>query len=241
MRPTGVIFDVDGTLADTNYLHVVAWARAFHEAGEVVTMARIHRLIGMGAEQLVEALLGRPRDDIAHGHTRHFRRLIPEIRAFPGGAELLAEVHRRGKVVALASSANSEQLEAMLEAIGAPEGVVDHVVGKDDVGRGKPDPDIFAATLERTGLDAGRAVVVGDTAWDVKAAEPLGLAVVGVSAGGISRGELEEAGAVAVYDDVAALLADLDRSPIGRLLPGGPERSAAGAAGSTVPGESEGA
>ena len=96
---TGVIFDVDGTLADTNYLHVVAWARAFRDAGEDVAMADIHRLIGMGSDRLVEELLGHPDEKAVDGHSRHFEDLTSEVRAFPGAGDLLGEVHRRGATV----------------------------------------------------------------------------------------------------------------------------------------------
>ncbi len=218
MASTGVIFDVDGTLTDTNYLHVVAWARALRDAGEDVAMASIHHLIGMGSDLLVEELLGHSSEDAAGGHDEHFRKLMPEMRAFPRSGDLLAEVHRRGALVALATSAGEEQLEAMLEAIGAPEGTIDHIVSADDVDHSKPAPDLFRAALDATGLEPADAVVVGDSVWDVKAAEPLGLKVVGVLTGGISRCHLEEAGAVAVYDDVAEILRDLDHTPIGRLL-----------------------
>jgi HAD superfamily hydrolase (TIGR01509 family) len=218
MKSTGVIFDVDGTLADTNYLHVVAWARAFRDAGEDVAMADIHRLIGMGSDLLVEELVGHPNDDAADGHSRQFEDLVPEIRAFPRAGDLLAEVHRRGATVALASSASGPQLKAMLEAIDAPDGSIDHIVGADDVEHSKPEPDVFEAALEATGLDPADTLVVGDTVWDIQAADKLGLKVVGVVTGGIGRCDLEEAGAVAVYDDVAQLLEQLDRSPIARLL-----------------------
>jgi HAD superfamily hydrolase (TIGR01509 family) len=218
MGSTGVIFDVDGTLADTNYLHVVAWARAFRDAGEDVAMADIHRLIGMGSDLLVGELVGHENDDAVAGHTKNFQDLMPEIRAFPRARDLLAEVHRRGAIVALASSASEEQLEAMLEAIAAPDGTIDHVVGADDVDQSKPAPDVFQAALDATGLDPDDALVVGDTVWDIEAAAKLGLRVVGVVTGGIGRQELEEAGAIAVYDDVAQLLDQLDRSPIARLL-----------------------
>jgi HAD superfamily hydrolase (TIGR01509 family) len=218
MAQTAVIFDVDGTLADTNYLHVVAWARAFRDAGEDVAMADIHRLIGMGSDLLVEELLGHPDDEAVDGHSRHFEDLMSEVRAFPRAGDLLGEVHRRGATVALASSANGEQLDAMLEAIAAPDGTIDHIVGADDVEQSKPAPDVFEAALDATGLDPADTLVVGDTVWDIQAAAKLGLKVVAVVSGGICRQELEEAGAIAVYDDVAQLLHDLDRSPIARLL-----------------------
>jgi len=218
MASTGVLFDVDGTLVDTNYLHVIAWARAFRDAGENVPMSGIHHLIGMGSDMLVEELIGHPSDEASDGHTKHFGELMAEIRAFPQAGELMAEVHRRGAVVALATSASEDELDAMLEAIAAPDGSIDHIVTKDDVDRSKPEPDVFKAALEATGLDPANTLVVGDTVWDVKAAEPLGLKVVAVLTGGISRCHLEEAGAVAVYDDVAQILRELDRTPIGRLL-----------------------
>jgi HAD superfamily hydrolase (TIGR01509 family) len=218
MASTGVLFDVDGTLVDTNYLHVIAWARAFRDAGENVPMSGIHHLIGMGSDMLVEELIGHPSDEASDGHSKHFGKLMAEIRAFPQAGELLAEVHRRGAVVALATSASEDELDAMLEAIAAPDGSIDHIVTKDDVDHSKPEPDVFKAALEATGLDPANTLVLGDTVWDVKAAEPLGLKVVAVLTGGISRCHLEEAGAVAVYDDVAQILRELDRTPIGRLL-----------------------
>jgi len=219
MASTGVIFDVDGTLADTNYLHVIAWARAFRDAGEQdVPMSGIHHLIGMGSDMLVEELIGHGSDEASDGHSEHFRKLMAEIRAFPKAGELIAEVHRRGALVALATSASEDELDALLEAIDAPEGSIGHIVSSDDVDHSKPEPDVFEAALEATGLDPSDTLVVGDTVWDVKAAEKLGLKVVAVLTGGISRCHLEEAGAIAVYDDVAQILRELDRTPIGRLL-----------------------
>ncbi len=215
--PFGVIFDVDGTLVDTNYLHTVAWARAVHDAGETASMARIHRLIGMGSDELVEELLGRANDEVANGHTGHFERLMGEIRAFPGAKDLLEEVHRRGAKVALATSANTDQLAAMLAALDLPEGAVDHKTNKDQVEQSKPAPDIFRAAMEDSGLTPEQAVVVGDSIWDIRAAANCGLRVVSVLSGGTARQNLEEAGAIAVYEDPADLLAHLDDSPLAEL------------------------
>ncbi len=215
-----MIFDVDGTLVDTNYLHTLAWFRGFRDAGEVVSMSAIHRLIGMGSDQLVEDAIGRESDEASDGHTRHFEELMEEIVAFPKAAELLDEVHRRGATVVLATSASEDELEVMLEELDAPDGAIDHVTKKDDVEQSKPAPDIFQVALDAAGVDPDRVLVVGDTIWDVKAAAECDLKVVGVLTGGISRSELEDAGAIAVYEDVAQLLSELDDSPIGALLKG---------------------
>jgi HAD superfamily hydrolase (TIGR01549 family) len=218
MPSPAVIFDVDGTLVDTTYLHTLAWARGAREAGETVSMSAIHRLIGMGSDHLVKELLGHESEEASQGHTRHFEKLMDEIRAFPAAAELLEEVHRRGATVVLATSASEDELEAMLSALGAREGTIDHVTKSSDVDQSKPSPDVFQAALAAAGLDPDTTIVVGDTVWDVEAAGQCRLRMVGVRTGGISRQELEEAGAIAVYDDVAQLLAELDGSPLAELL-----------------------
>ena len=218
MAPPAVIFDVDGTLVDTNYLHTLAWARGVRDAGETISMSAVHRLIGMGSDQLVEKLLGHESDEASDGHTAHFEKLMEEIKAFPSASELLDEVHRRGARVVLASSASEKELDAMLEAVSPVEGSIDHIVKKDDVEESKPAPDIFSVALEDAGLEASSTLVVGDTVWDVEAAKKCDLAFVGVLTGGISWKELEEAGAIAVYADVAELLRELDDSPLASLL-----------------------
>jgi HAD superfamily hydrolase (TIGR01509 family) len=220
MTTTGgraVLFDIDGTLVDTNYLHVLAWRRVFLERGEPeITSARIHRLVGMGTDELLETLCGRARPELKAERARQFAALKPEIRAFPRAGDLLRAVQDRGMRVVLATSAEKDDLEALLEAIGADD-AIDGVTSAGEVDKAKPHPDVFAVALEEAGTAPELTVVVGDTVWDVEAAKRAGLRCVAVTSGGISRGELEGAGAVAVYDDVAALLDDLDRS----LLVGG--------------------
>jgi HAD superfamily hydrolase (TIGR01549 family) len=213
-----VIFDVDGTLVDTNYLHTVAWARGIREMGETVSMSAIHRLIGMGSDHLVEELLGRESQEASDGHSRHFDELKAEIVAFPAAVDLLEEVHRRGAMVLLASSASDDDMKAMMDALQPPEDAIDHMTKKDDVDQSKPSPDVFQVALDATGMDAEKVLVVGDTVWDVEAAGRANLRFVGVTTGGISRQELERAGAVAVYEDVADLLRNLDDSPLGELI-----------------------
>ena len=213
-----VLFDVDGTLVDTNYLHVLAWRRVFLERGESeITSSRIHRLVGMGTDELLATLFGRPRSELKPERARQFDALKGEIRAFPGAGDLLRALHDRGVRVVLATSAEKSDLEALLEAIDADD-AIDEVTSAEEVEEAKPSPDLFHVALEAAGTAPEATVVVGDTVWDVKAAARAGLPCVAVTSGGICRSELEAAGAIAVYDDVGALLDELDRSP---LLGGG--------------------
>lgn len=208
----GVLFDVDGTLVDTNYLHALAWRRVFldHDEPEITT-ARIHRLVGMGSDELLETLFGRPRPELKPERSRHFDPLKSEIRAFPRAGDLLRTLHDRGVRVVLATSAEKSDLEALLEAIDAND-AIDGVTSAGEVDAAKPAPDLFSVALVGAGTEPQKSVVVGDTVWDIEAARKAGLRCVAVLSGGISRAELEEAGAVAVYEDVAALLDDLDDS-----------------------------
>lgn len=217
MPKPGVLFDVDGTLVDNSYLHTVAWSRAFADAGVPQPMAPIHRLIGMGADKLIERLLGESREDVSDGHSRHIAELTDEMRAFPRAAELLAEVSRRGVAVVLASSAKPDEMDARLELIGAGD-AVDRAIHSGHVDAPKPEPDIFLTAMSEAGLRAEDCVAVGDAVWDVVAAAAAGVPCIGVESGGVSAAELREAGAVAVYPDVAALLEHLDDSPIGALV-----------------------
>jgi HAD superfamily hydrolase (TIGR01509 family) len=217
-RPA-ILVDVDGTLVDTNYLHAVAWWRAFRDIGEDVPMSRIHPLIGMGSDQLVHRLIGRESEEASDAHSRRYEPFKPEITAFPRAADLLAELARRGARVVLATSSDEEDLARLREAVGADDAIED-AVSKGDVTHSKPSPDIFEAALQKFDLDPGRTMVVGDTPWDVEAAAKLGLSTVCVLTGGATREQLEEAGAVAVYEDVGELLDRLDESPLAKVLEG---------------------
>ena len=216
-RPA-VLFDVDGTLVDTNWFHTVAWWRAFRDSGEDIPMARIHPLIGMGSAEMLQELFGDERSDLKDGHTKYFDQFLPEIRAFAGAGDLLRAVKKRAHVV-MATSSKESHLKPMLEAIDAND-AIDGIVHGDDVERAKPAPDVFEAALEKAGRPAERCVVIGDTRWDVEAAAKRGLRTVCVLTGGNSRETLESAGAIAVYEDVRQLLDHLDDSPVGRLLAG---------------------
>lgn len=218
-RPA-ILFDVDGTLLDTNYLHTVAWWRAFRDTGELVPMSRIHPLIGMGSEHLVHRLLGREDKEASDAHSRHFDALKDEITPFSDAADLLRELSGRGARVLLATSSDEEDLRRLREALAADDAIED-AVSKGDVEHGKPSPDVFQSAVERFDIDPSRAMVVGDTRWDVEAAGKVGLQVVCVLTGGATREQLMEAGAVAVYEDVAELRQMLDESPLAGLLDAG--------------------
>jgi HAD superfamily hydrolase (TIGR01509 family) len=215
--PPTVIFDIDGTLVDSNYLHTLAWRRAMLDHGHDVASWRIHRMIGAASEVLLQELLGDQDPEVADGWKAHFDVLRSEIRAFPGAADLLRAIAGRGGQVVLASSSPGELVDGHLEAIGAGDAIA-HVLSDADVEQAKPSPEVFEVALGTAGAQPDRSIVVGDAPWDVESAARAGLATVGVLSGGYSRAELVDAGAVAAYDDVAALLAELDSSPVGRLL-----------------------
>ncbi len=221
-RP-GVLFDVDGTLLDTNYLQVLAWWRAFRDTGhDDVSMADCHRAIGIASEELVTHLLGDDATDVeevSEAKTRRYEPLRDLVSAFPRVDELMAACRERGLAVVLATSGGESDLEWMVPAIGG-EDVVDGATSSADVEAAKPAPDLLQTAVEAHGLDASRTVVVGDTVWDVQAARDAGLPCIALTCGGISRAELLEAGADEVYDDPAGLLASLDDSLVGKAARG---------------------
>lgn len=216
LRP-GVLFDVDGTLLDTNYLHTVAWSRALRDAGEWAPMNAIHRLVGMGGDQLLPELLGRMNDKAKARRADHYRPLMADARVFPGAGDLLRRCHDEGLLVVLASSAPVDELTELRKLLDADD-AIDAATTADDAEKSKPAPDIFLAAMERAGVDPGRAVVVGDSIWDIQAARSAGLACVAVETGGFSQHELSEEGARHVYRDVEELRRQFVTSPIASLL-----------------------
>ncbi|KAB1908614.1 HAD family hydrolase [Micromonospora sp. AMSO1212t] len=217
----GVLFDVDGTLVDTTYLHTVSWWEALRQADHRVPMARIHRSIGMGSDKLLDHLLGAERDRDADGRLRdahdalygeYWERLAP----LPGARELLRACAERGLRVVLATSAAEHEVTALRAALDVDD-VIDSVTSSADAQESKPAPDILVAALDQSGLTAERVVFVGDSVWDVAAAGKLDIPCIGLTCGGTGRAELAGAGAVAVYDDPAALLEALPESAIGTL------------------------
>jgi HAD superfamily hydrolase (TIGR01509 family) len=212
----GVLFDVDGTLLDTNYLHVTAWWNAFRERGHDVPCADIHRAIGLGSDDLINRVLGHPDPGSSEAHSRYIAPFLGRMRALPGAPGLVSAVSGLGLSVVLATSAKDEEVELMLDALGA-RGAVAAVVSSGAVKQAKPAPDIVHEALRQSGTDRTRAVMVGDTVWDVMAAGRAGVPCVGLLSGGIGEAELREAGAVEVYADPAALLGKLAASAIGQL------------------------
>jgi HAD superfamily hydrolase (TIGR01549 family) len=204
-----VLLDLDGTLVDSNYFHTLAWFRALEGAGHVVPMARIHRLVGMGADQFLEELLGEYDEGLEDAWQEEFAEVRNEIPALPGAADLARTLKERGATVVLATSGKPDDVEALRQTLGADEWL-DAAVNSSEVEASKPAPDIFAKALEGAKADPSDAMVVGDTVWDAKAALACGVPCVAVTCGGVSEAELRAAGAVAVYRDPADLVAHLD-------------------------------
>jgi HAD superfamily hydrolase (TIGR01509 family) len=212
----GVLVDVDGTLVDSNYHHAIAWSRALRDHGCNARLAVIHRLIGMGSAQLLETLIGHSDDAIAKSWREYFDALVPEVYPFDGAAELLRALHARGLLVVLATSSPKDLLDRFRSRIDADD-AVDVVVTAGDVERAKPEPDVFEVSLAKAELPRERAVVIGDSTWDVQAAARTQLRCIGVETGGFCRSELEDDGVLAVYRDPTDLLEHLDDSPIALL------------------------
>ena len=199
-----VLFDIDGTLVDSNYLHVHAWQRAFHEAGLPVQAWHIHRSIGMDGSALVDQLSNGADDDVQKRlkdlHTRYYEAGGELLTTLPGARQLLQRVADLGLQVVLATSAPENEL-AMLRSTLACDDLVSAITSSEDVEQAKPRPDIVNVALQKAGVTEHDAVFVGDTVWDVEASARAGVPCIGVLSGGVSRGELEDAGAAAIFDD----------------------------------------
>jgi HAD superfamily hydrolase (TIGR01549 family) len=202
-----VILDVDGTLVDTNYHHALAWFRAFREHGQVLPLWRIHRATGMGGDKMVEYLGGKELernqgDAIRDAESSAYNELIGEVEPLDGSREFLAFLKDLGLRVALASSAKENELDHYLDLLDARE-VVDAWTSSADVQKTKPDPDLVQAAIAKAG--GGSGVMIGDTPWDVTAARRSGISTICLTTGGFARQELEQAGAVAVFDSIPEL------------------------------------
>lgn len=218
MRVRAVLFDVDGTLVDSNEAHVDSWAVAFRGAGHPQEVDDIRLQIGKGGDLLVPSLWPEANEEqrkaATKAHDRHFKSAyLRHIKPFSGARELLARAKKSGRTIVLASSAKGAEVEYYLKLLDA-EDLVDAITSADDVDASKPEPDIFEAAIAKAGVDADSAIAVGDTIYDVEAARRIGIATIGLTSGPFDRAQLKDAGAVAVFADVADLLAGFDRSPL---------------------------
>jgi HAD superfamily hydrolase (TIGR01549 family) len=213
---TALLFDLDGTLVDSVYQHVLAWHEALRRVGIDLAVWTIHRRIGMSGGLMAHAILNEtghavPAEEakrLVRYHAEAYVRLCDEVRPLPGAKQLLSFLTRAGIPWAIATSGRMESAGPTLEQLGVGAGVP--VVTRDQVARAKPDPDLFLAAAERLGVAIGDAVVVGDSVWDLLAARRARALGVGLLSGGYGQDELERAGAYRVYQDPADLMRHLD-------------------------------
>ena len=218
--PRAAILDVDGTLVDSNDAHAQAWVTAFNEAGIDVSHDRVRRAIGMGGDKLIPHVSGltadsKPGRRISARRGEIFRsEFLPHLSAFPKVRELVQQFLADDFRVVVASSAEAEELDPLLEIAGIAELLHGRASSK-DADRSKPDPDIVVAALTRSGADPSRAIMVGDTPYDVDAAIAAGIEIVGVESGGWGSDDLR--GAIEIHTGVAGLCARYQDSIFARL------------------------
>jgi HAD superfamily hydrolase (TIGR01509 family) len=216
-----LLSDIDGTLVDSNALHAEAWRRTFEHFGIQVGLDEAWSQIGKGGDKLIPVFvkeadrdrLGKQiealRKDIFH------RDYMPRIVSFPKSRELLAKVKANGTRIVLATSSEKEDVATYKRIVGM-EDLVDETASGSDAKESKPEPDVFAAALDKIGLRAGQAIALGDTPYDARAAGKIGIRVIGLTCGGWKRDDLREAGCIEVYQDPADLLLHFADSPLAR-------------------------
>jgi HAD superfamily hydrolase (TIGR01549 family) len=215
-RQMALVFDLDGTLVDSVYQHVVAWHHALLAEGIELSIWRIHRRIGMSGGLFTRALLretGREFDPellerLRARHAEAYNRMSDDVQPLPGAVALLRRLTEVGCLWGIATSGRMETAGLVLAKLGVPDGVP--VITRDMVAHAKPDPDLFLAAIDKLGVDPAGVYVVGDSVWDLLAARRAGTLGIGVLSGGYGTEELERAGAYRVYDDPAMLLTHLD-------------------------------
>lgn len=222
---TAFLFDLDGTLVDSVYQHVLAWREALEAAGIQLAVWRIHRRIGMSGGLFVHALLRETGHQLTQQdmsrlqqvHREAYMRMAAQVRPLPGAQSLLAHLTQARVPWAVATSGRRETAESALRVLGLDGSAP--IITRDDVKRAKPDPDLFLVAAQRVGVPITSSVVVGDSVWDLLAARRAGALGVGLQSGGYGLDELERAGAYRVYEDPADLLRHLDE--VGVRVPGG--------------------
>ena len=215
-KDTAFLFDLDGTLVDSVYQHVLAWREALERCGIELAVWRIHRRIGMSGGLLVNALLretpqpvtSEQAEQLRRFHAEAYARQVAQVRPLPGAKDLLAFLTKVGVPWAIATSGRMESARPALDLLGVNAGAA--VITRDQVQRAKPDPDLFLAAAERLGVDIRASVVVGDSVWDLLAAQRARALGIGLLSGGYGEDELDRAGAYRVYQDPFDLLQHLD-------------------------------
>ena len=220
LMTAAVIFDVDGTLVDSNDAHAQAWVTAFNEAGRDVSYDRVRRAIGMGGDKLMPHVAGLTEDSPLGRRIGERRKeiflteFLPHLKPFPRVRDFVQRLRDDTFNVVVASSASKKELSALLDVAGIAD-LLTSATSADDADRSKPDPDIVVAALQRSGASRESAVMVGDTPYDVVAAQQAGIAIVGVESGGWKRDEL--AGAIEVHPGIAELCSSYSESILARL------------------------
>ena len=217
MTVKAILFDLDGTLVDSNDLHAQAWVDAFATAGLVIPFSAVHDQIGKGGDNLMPALLEaevveRQGEAISEARSQIYKdRYAGEVKPFAEVAALFRRARLDGWKIVIATSGQSEEVEPHLDRLECRD-LVDVVTTAEDAEHSKPDPDIFAAALQKIGAKPADAIVVGDSPYDIEAAAKLGIRTIAVRSGGFEDDVLTGAGAAAIYDSPADLLAQYDRS-----------------------------
>jgi HAD superfamily hydrolase (TIGR01509 family) len=218
-EPTIAVVDVDGTLVDSNYQHAIAWYRALRGLGETFPIWRIHRLIGMGGDQLLPALAGdeveaRIGDEAREQQGKEVDQLLSEIAPLPGARDLLLAIKERGHRLVLASSGQQKHVDFALDLLDARD-IADAWTSSADAEATKPAPDLLQVALKKLGAPADAAsIMIGDSIFDVQAAKAAGMPAIAVRSGGFGDDELRDAGAIAIYDTPGDLMAALDETDL---------------------------
>jgi HAD superfamily hydrolase (TIGR01509 family) len=219
MAIDAVLLDIDGTLVDSNEFHVIAWHRAFQEANASVPAALIHKQIGKGADMLIPALApdlpAKVREEIAKRHGEIFKKeFLPRVEAFPNAQDLIAALHRSGREVVLASSADQAEVDHYVQLLGVRD-LLRATTSADDVERSKPASDIFASALQKTSSKAAdQTIAIGDTPYDAIAAAKCGIRTIALRSGGFTDDELLSGRPIAIYEDVSDLFDCLPTSEL---------------------------
>jgi HAD superfamily hydrolase (TIGR01509 family) len=218
-EPTIAVLDVDGTLVDSNYQHALAWYRALRSLGETFPVWRLHRLIGMGGDQLVIALGGEELEERIGEEARtrqgeEVDRMIGEVAPLPGARDLLLAIKERGHPLVLASSGQQRHVDLALDLLDARD-IADAWTSSADAEKTKPAPDLLQVALTKLGAaEDASSVLVGDSVWDIEAAKNAGMPAISVRSGGFGDDELRGAGAIAIFDTPGDLAAALDDTPL---------------------------